>query len=151
MDHRRGLELALAEAQVGLEEGSAPIGAVIVDAAGNVIARGHNRELVAWDKTAHAETEAIRQAGEPIFDRNRAATWTLYTTWEPCLMCAAVIVRANLGTVVWAVSAPEPGRMLALAEAAYGHERTAPLVKVAEPDPELAARSRELRAQGPTR
>jgi tRNA(adenine34) deaminase len=91
--------LALAEAE--LAGSDVPIGAVVVDADGQVIGRGHNEREETGDPTAHAEVLAIRAAAEHVGEW-RLTGCTLVVTLEPCTMCAGAIVLARLDRLVFA-------------------------------------------------
>jgi tRNA(adenine34) deaminase len=91
--------LALAEAE--LAGSDVPIGAVVVDADGRVIGRGHNEREETGDPTAHAEILAIRSAAEHVGEW-RLTGCTLVVTLEPCTMCAGAIVLARLDRLVFA-------------------------------------------------
>ena len=91
---------ALREAQAAYDIGEVPIGAVLVDASGAIVARGHNLRETAHDATAHAEMIAIRAACEALH-RWRLSGLTLYVTIEPCPMCAGAIVMSRLDRVVY--------------------------------------------------
>merc|ERR1711963_1115614 len=87
---------AYKEAQIGLAEGGLPIGAVLVDATGNVVFRGHNLRVQNGDPTAHAEVVAIRNAG-------RRRDWeqlTLVSTLSPCIMCTGASLLYKIKRVV---------------------------------------------------
>ena len=77
-----------------------PVGALIVDASGQIIARAHNNREVTNDPTGHAEIIAIRQATEARQDW-RLEGCTLIVTLEPCVMCAGAIVAARIPRVVF--------------------------------------------------
>ena len=96
MDDRALLQAALEEARKGLTEGGLPIGSVLADARGNIIARGHNLRLQAGDPTAHAEVVCIRNAG-------RRRDWpelTLVSTLSPCIMCTGTALLYRIARVV---------------------------------------------------
>lgn len=96
------LEIALKEAEQALKENTYPIGAVIVDESGNLIAKGRNRVHPNQDATAHAEIDAIRNAGHAILNAKvKREKFTIYTTLEPCPMCTGGILFANIKKVVW--------------------------------------------------
>ena len=96
------LELALQEAAKALNENTYPIGAVIVDENYNLVAKGRNRVHTQQDATAHAEIDAIRNAGKSIFNANvNREKFTIYTSLEPCPMCTGGILFANIKRVVW--------------------------------------------------
>jgi len=99
LDNERWMREALKEAEHALENGEVPIGAVVVKG-GAVIGRGWNRKEGLKDPTAHAEIIAISAAANSIHDwRLKGAI--LYTTVEPCLMCAGAILQARLDGVVF--------------------------------------------------
>jgi len=91
----RPMDLALAEAEAAGARGEVPVGAVIVDGAGRIVARAGNRTLELKDPTAHAELLAIREACAGL-GTERLIGCDLYVTLEPCPMCAAAISFARL-------------------------------------------------------
>ena len=97
-EHERFMEMALEEARRGKAGGNMAVGSVIVKE-GRVIARGHNLATTDQDLTAHAETVALRNAG-PALGHLDLSGCTLYTTFEPCMMCAGAIVAAGVSTLV---------------------------------------------------
>lgn len=92
--HELMMREALQEARAALREGEIPVGAV-VERDGAIIARAHNRRESEQDPTAHAELIAIRLAARALGTR-RLDGCTLYTTLEPCPMCAGAMVMAKL-------------------------------------------------------
>ena len=94
------MKLALAEAQKAYELEEVPIGAVLVDEAGTVVAAGHNMRENWTDATAHAELIAIQEACRKL-GRWRLSGLTLYVTIEPCPMCAGAIVMSRVDRVVY--------------------------------------------------
>ncbi|MGI9374067.1 MAG: nucleoside deaminase [Hyphomicrobiales bacterium] len=86
---------ALEEAKIAAERGEVPVGAVIVSANGNVLARAGNRIMELNDPTAHAEVLAIRAACETL-GSERLVDCDLYVTLEPCTMCAGAISFARI-------------------------------------------------------
>lgn len=92
----RALELA-AEAAAASE---IPVGAVVVDAAGVIVAEGRNNREVTHDPTGHAEVEALRTAAASVGSWNLDGH-TLVVTLEPCLMCAGAILQARIDRVVF--------------------------------------------------
>ncbi len=94
------MRAALAEAAQAYALGEVPIGAVLVDEAGEIVARGHNLRERDHDATAHAEMIAIRAACERL-GRWRLSSLTLYVTIEPCPMCAGAIVMSRVDRVVY--------------------------------------------------
>jgi tRNA(adenine34) deaminase len=94
------MRAALAEAEAALATGDVPVGAVITDDSGTIVARGRNRREAAGDPTAHAEIEAIRAAASAVGGW-RLDGLTLVVTLEPCTMCAGAITTARLGRLVY--------------------------------------------------
>ncbi|MEJ3405404.1 tRNA adenosine(34) deaminase TadA [Rathayibacter sp. YIM 133350] len=99
-EHAAWMRLALDEAQLALASGDVPVGAIVTDASGAVIGRGHNERELRHDPTAHAEVQAIRQAAQALGDWQLQGC-TLTVTLEPCVMCAGAIVAARLPRVVF--------------------------------------------------
>lgn len=93
------MRFALAEAQVALEEGEIPIGAVVV-CRDRVIARAHNLTETLHDVTAHAEMQAITAAANQLGGKY-LPDCTLYVTVEPCVMCAGALGWAQVHRVVY--------------------------------------------------
>ena len=106
-DERR-MGHALEQARQAADEGEVPIGAVLVDAEGKVLAADHNRREQLSDATAHAEMLVIAAAGRARGDWRLPDT-TLYVTLEPCPMCAGAAVNARIGTIVYATPDPKAG------------------------------------------
>ena len=102
------MRLALEEAQKAYDLEEVPIGAVLVDSEGEVVARGHNMREVWHDATAHAEMIAIREACAKE-GRWRLSGLTLYVTIEPCPMCAGAIVNARIPRVVYGAGDAKSG------------------------------------------
>jgi tRNA(adenine34) deaminase len=102
------MELALAQAQLVAESGDVPVGAIVVDNAGQVLAEAGNRRERDGDPTAHAELLALRGAAG-VRGGWRLDGCTLYVTLEPCAMCAAACVLARLGGVVFGAPDPKAG------------------------------------------
>jgi tRNA(Arg) A34 adenosine deaminase TadA len=100
MDDLALMRLALAEAEAGAAAGEVPIGALLVDADGTVVARAHNRVEALKDPTAHAELLVIRE-GAAKLDAKRLPGCSLVVTLEPCAMCAAAASFARLARVVY--------------------------------------------------
>jgi tRNA(adenine34) deaminase len=106
--HRQWMSRALKLAQAAGNAGEIPVGAVIVDSAGNVIAEGVNRKERDKDPTAHAEIIAIRTASQTL-QSWRLHECTLYVTLEPCPMCAGAIVHSRIGMLVYGVDDTKTG------------------------------------------
>ena len=107
------MRLALAEAAAAAGAavpgtGDVPVGAVIADDAGTVIARAGNRREADHDPTAHAEILAIRQAARAVGSW-RLTGLTLVVTLEPCTMCAGAVTAARLGRLVYGAADPKAG------------------------------------------
>jgi tRNA(Arg) A34 adenosine deaminase TadA len=102
------MDLALAEAEAACEAGEVPIGAVVVSAAGEVLARAGNRTLALRDPTAHAELLAIRAACA-LLGSERLIGCDLYVTLEPCAMCAAAISFARIRRLYFGAADPKGG------------------------------------------
>jgi tRNA(Arg) A34 adenosine deaminase TadA len=102
------MELALAEAEQARDLGEVPIGAVIVSAGGEVLARAGNRTLSLRDPTAHAELLAIRAAAAKL-GSERLTGCDLYVTLEPCAMCAAAISFARIRRLYFGATDPKGG------------------------------------------
>ncbi|MEO7146425.1 MAG: nucleoside deaminase [Terrimesophilobacter sp.] len=91
---------ALEEARACLGTGDVPVGAIVLDADGQVIGRGRNERELRQDPIAHAEVLALRQAAETTGDWQLTGT-TLVVTLEPCAMCAGAILAARVPVVVF--------------------------------------------------
>ena len=90
------------------EDNEIPVGALVVDANGNVVGEGWNRNIAECDPSAHAEIVAMRRAGAAI-GNHRLVGCTLYVTLEPCAMCAMAMVHARVARVVYGASDPKTG------------------------------------------
>ena len=108
--------MALREAELALEEGEVPIGAVIVSN-DRIVGRGHNLVETLHDVTAHAEMQAITAASDTLGGKYLNEC-TLYVTVEPCAMCAAAIGWAQIGRVVFGADDEKRGF-----RKVYGNER----------------------------
>jgi tRNA(adenine34) deaminase len=128
--------MALEEASAAPAHGDVPVGAVVVDPEGAVLARRHNERERAGDPTAHAELLALRDAAA------RLGAWrldgcVLVSTLEPCPMCAGAALAARIGTVVFGAADPKAGACGSLynlgADPRLNHEMTiVPGVRAAE-------------------
>ena len=94
------MTLALAEAESARDLNEVPIGAVIVDENGEILAAASNRTITDSDPTAHAEILALRIAAKKL-GNYRLTGCTLYTTIEPCVMCAGALVNARISRLVF--------------------------------------------------
>ena len=122
------MRAALAEAAAAAGTGDVPVGAVILDAAGVVVARGRNRREADADPTAHAEIVAMRAAARA------RGSWrldglTLVVTLEPCTMCAGAITEARLSRLVYGAADPRAGAVGSLWDVVRD-QRLAPVPEV---------------------
>ena len=97
-DHEHYMRIALEEAEQGAAEGNVAVGSVLVGAE-RAVARGRNLVTSTSDPTAHAETVALRNAGEQL-GHTDFSELTLYTTFEPCPMCCGAISASGVHTLV---------------------------------------------------
>jgi len=113
------LRTAIALAWRAREHGNHPFGAVLVDDQNQVVLQAENTVVTERDCTGHAETNLMRQASQR-FSPEQLAMYTLYTSTEPCAMCAGAIHWGKVGRVVYALSAidlstivgPSPDQLL---------------------------------------
>src|ERR1700675_1498877 len=96
MSDQELLQAALDEARTGLREGGLPIGSVLANRQGQIVARGHNLRVQSGDPTAHAETVCLRNAGR----RRDWAELTLVSTLSPCIMCTGTALLFRIPRVV---------------------------------------------------
>jgi tRNA(Arg) A34 adenosine deaminase TadA len=99
---------ALAQARIAADLDEVPVGAVLVDAAGELLAVGYNQPISAHDPSAHAEIVALRAAAQ-MLGNYRLPDTTLYVTLEPCTMCVGALVHARVGRLVYAATEPKTG------------------------------------------
>jgi len=111
MNDDEAIALALSEAKAAAERGEVPVGALLVDVDGALVALDGNRILERRDPTAHAEMLVIRAAAERLRNERLIGT-TLYVTLEPCAMCAAAMSLARIGRLVFAAEDPKGGAVL---------------------------------------
>ena len=102
------MRVALEEAEAAGSAGDVPVGAVLVGADGAILARGRNRRELDQDPTAHAEIEALRAAAR-LTRSWRLEGSTIYTTLEPCPMCAGALVNARIARLVYGCTDPKAG------------------------------------------
>ena len=107
-DDAVAVRAALVEARAALGLGEVPIGAVVLDPSGALIASAHNERELGDDPTAHAEVVALRRAGEAVGSW-RLDGCTLAVTLEPCTMCAGAIVLSRIGRLVFGAWDPKAG------------------------------------------
>ncbi|MBO0805640.1 MAG: nucleoside deaminase [Nocardiopsaceae bacterium] len=122
------MRAALDEAAAAAAAGDVPVGAVVLDAGGAMVARGRNRREADGDPTAHAEILAIRSAS------GTAGGWrldgmTLVVTLEPCTMCAGAVIASRLGRLVYGAADPRAGAVGSLWDVVRD-QRLAPVPEV---------------------
>ena len=99
------MRIALDQAAEALSRQEVPVGAVLVDKSGKVLARGFNETITACDPTAHAEMVVLRRAAVALGNYRLLST-TLYVTVEPCVMCMGALIHARVARIVY--GAPDP-------------------------------------------
>ncbi len=102
------MDLALAEAHKAAERGEVPVGAVIVDGNGKIVAQAGNRTRELNDPSAHAEMLAVRAACAAL-GSERLTGCDLYVTLEPCPMCAGVISNARIRRLYYGAADAKSG------------------------------------------
>lgn len=112
-DRERWMRAALLEAERAAMEGEVPVGAVVVDAGGDIIARAHNRPVSGNDPTAHAEVLALRKASKKMANY-RLTGCRLVVTLEPCVMCAGAAVSARVSEIIFGATDPKAGAVHSL-------------------------------------
>ena len=113
MDQSEAMEMALAEAVRAIEHDDVPIGAVLLDSEGSVVAADHNRREELADATAHAEMLVLSARTHEIGDW-RLLGHTLVVTLEPCAMCAMAAVWARVERIVFGAADPKAGAVMSL-------------------------------------
>jgi tRNA(adenine34) deaminase len=101
------MELALEQARLAAAAGEVPVGALVIKD-GEIIGRGHNRNLLDNDPTAHAEIVALRQAAARV-GNHRLVGCIMVATIEPCPMCAGALIHARIAQLVYGASDPKAG------------------------------------------
>ncbi|MFN0140502.1 MAG: nucleoside deaminase [Pyrinomonadaceae bacterium] len=96
LDIQAMLEIAIAEARLGLAEGGVPVGAALFDGDGNLLGRGRNRRVQDGDPSIHGETDAFRKAGRQRSYRD----CIMVTTLAPCWYCSGLVRQFGIGTVI---------------------------------------------------
>ena len=107
IDHK-GMLLAIRQAHLAARINEVPVGAVVLDSAGNTLGQGFNRTITDHDPTAHAEIIALRDAAGRVGNYRLPET-RLYVTLEPCIMCMGALMHARVSRVVYAASDPKTG------------------------------------------
>jgi len=143
------LRTAIAIAHLARDHGNHPFGAILVDETNQVLLQTENTVVTGRDCTGHAETNLMRLASQQ-FSPEKLATCTLYTSTEPCAMCAGAIHWGNVGRVVYALSevdlytiiGPSPEHLLLPCREVFARsERT---VEVIGPASELDVEARAV-------
>jgi tRNA(Arg) A34 adenosine deaminase TadA len=111
MDDEEAIALALEEAKSAGARGEVPVGAVLLDAEGALLARDGNRILEQKDPTAHAEMLVMR-AGAARLNNERLSGTQLFVSLEPCAMCAGAMALARVARLVFAAEDPKGGAVL---------------------------------------
>jgi tRNA(adenine34) deaminase len=125
---------ALALAREAGESGEIPVGAIVTDRDGEILARAANRKERDTDPTAHAEILALRAAARTL------GNWhlndcTLYVTLEPCPLCAGAILQARLGLLIYGADDPKTGAIRTVAnfpDSVFSHHRLPTIAGVRE-------------------
>ena|SRR3712207_5370079 len=107
------MRLALQQARLAADHGDVPIGAVVLDPAGAVVAVAGNQRELLRDPTAHAEVLALREAAAALGSW-RLTGHTLVVTLEPCTMCAGALVLARVARLVFGAYDPKAGAVASL-------------------------------------
>jgi tRNA(adenine34) deaminase len=101
------MALALEQARLAAEEGEVPVGALVIKD-GEIVGKGHNRNLLDNDPTAHAEIVALRQAAMRL-GNHRLSGCVMVATIEPCSMCAGALIHARIARLVYGATDPKAG------------------------------------------
>ena len=145
------LRMAIQVAQMARDHGNHPFGAILVDEDNQVLLQAENTVVTGRDCTGHAETNLMRLASQH-FQPEKLALCTLYTSTEPCAMCAGAIHWGNVRRVVYALSEPD---LYEIAGPSPDHlqlpcrevfSRSQRPVEVIGPSPELDAEARAVHA-----
>ena len=120
LTHSQYMELALIEAEKAFKADEVPVGAVLVDGQGNILAANYNQPIYLHDPTAHAEILVLRNAGQKI-QNYRFLNTTLYVTVEPCMMCMGAIIHARVNHIVFGAKDPKWGAAGSLYEFSADH------------------------------
>ncbi|MGK7755650.1 MULTISPECIES: nucleoside deaminase [unclassified Roseovarius] len=108
MTFKSHMDTALAEARAARDRGEVPVGAVVADPAGRIVAQAGNRTRELSDPTAHAEILAIRAACAAA-GSERLPGYSLTVTLEPCAMCATAIAGARIARLYYGAADPKSG------------------------------------------
>ena len=145
------LRLAISVARQAREHGNHPFGAILVDENNHVLLKAENTVNTGRDSTGHAETNLVRLASQH-YSTEELAHHTLYTSTEPCAMCAGAIHWSQIGRVVYALSETDfysifgasPENLLLSCREVFAHSQRS--VEVIGPVPELEEEARAVHA-----
>lgn len=140
---KKYLEKTIELAKESLEKGNYPIGSIIVNNEGNVVAQGYNENTTQKDITAHAEILCIRQAGLTLSKDNPEEN-ILFTSLEPCYGCSFFIARTNIKKIYWALEDPHKGGIGDLKKEPMFSDFFPNIELIPEPYDDLKNQSREL-------
>lgn len=132
--HCHWMKQALRLAEIAAKLGDVPVGAVMINGQGKIIAEGYNSKECHHDPTGHAEIIAIRQASQTLKSWHLEEC-TLYVTLEPCIMCAGAIIQSRLGLLVYGVDDLKSGSIrtvLNLPDSAASNHRLSVLSGILE-------------------
>lgn len=107
------MSLALVQARVAENAGEVPVGAVLLDASGAVLASGFNQPISSNDPTGHAEVVVLREAARKRANYRLPGT-TMIVTVEPCLMCAGALINARVARLIFGAREPKWGAIESL-------------------------------------
>ncbi len=105
------MRLALSKAEESAEKGEVPVGAVLVDSNGKLLASAGNETVSAHDPVGHAEIRVLRIGAKTLCNYRLTGT-TLYVTLEPCAMCASAMVHARISRLVFGATDPKTGAVI---------------------------------------
>ncbi len=111
MDKSDFMKIALERAKESAKKGEVPVGAVLVDSNGDLLASAGNETVRAHDPVGHAEIRVLRMAAERLGNYRLPGT-TMYVTLEPCAMCAAAMVHARINSLVFGATDPKTGAVV---------------------------------------
>lgn len=137
------MDTALAEARAAALRGEVPVGAVLTDPGGRIVARAGNRTRELSDPTAHAEILALRAACA-LAGSERLPGHVLWVTLEPCAMCAAAMANARIARLVYGAADPKSGGVAHGARVfdhPQAHHRPEILAGIAEAEAEALLRT----------
>ena len=134
--HKKWMSRVLELAKIAGDAGEVPVGSVIVNSDGQLIAEAQNRRERDFDPTAHAEILALRQAGQ-ILQNWRLNQCTLYVNLEPCPMCTGAILQARIGLLVYGADDLKTGTIRSVAnfpDSAFSNHHLSVLAGIMESD-----------------